>query len=345
MHKLHQLTEQLASALTTADPDDLPTLARLHDQLRSIARLAAESGDLGSALQQVAHTAAELHRLISHTTRQTPITPLTHPPQQTAPDHSTLRVPARDLDLLINTVGRLAVAQSLATQDLQLYAPDNPRLARSIARLSSITHDLHDLSVSTRMAPLDPLFQKLSRLVQDLARKTLKTIEFVALAGHTELDRYAIDLLGDALLHIVRNAVDHGIETPAERAAAGKKPLGRISLRACNNADELLIQITDDGRGLNKTRILQQAVDSGFVLPSQPLDEQAAFRLIFHPGLTTARHPTDISGRGVGLDVAQRNVAAIRGRIDVLSAEGRGTTFTIRLPIALAEPHRQTAAA
>jgi two-component system chemotaxis sensor kinase CheA len=202
--------------------------------------------------------------------------------------------------------------------------------------LGKITRELQDLSMSMRMVPIQGVFQKMTRLVRDVARKAGKEIDFVVVGGETELDRNVVEAISDPLVHMVRNSVDHGIEPPDKREQVGKARAGRVQLRAYHQAGSIVIEITDDGRGLNKRRILEKAIAAGIVKPGQELSDQDLFKLIFHAGLSTAERITDISGRGVGMDVVRKNVEAMRGRIDITSTEGAGSTFTIRLPLTLA---------
>lgn len=247
-----------------------------------------------------------------------------------------VKVSTDRLDSLINMVGELVIAQAMVSQDMAQLASQDRRVARNLSQLSKITRELQDLSMSLRMVPIQGVFQKMARLVRDLARKTDKQIEFVVTGGETELDRNVVEVISDPLVHMIRNAVDHGIETPQERVKAGKNPAGKLTLRAYHQGGNICIQIADDGRGLDRKRILQKAIDNGLVRQGQELSDQEIFNLIFAPGLSTAQKVTDVSGRGVGMDVVKRNVEALRGQIDISSIEGKGTTFTIRLPLTLA---------
>jgi two-component system chemotaxis sensor kinase CheA len=190
--------------------------------------------------------------------------------------------------------------------------------------------------MSMRMVPILGVFQKMSRLVRDLSSKFGKQLELELAGGETELDRNVVEAISDPLVHMVRNAADHGIEAPADREKAGKSRVGRIHLRAFHQAGNIVIEITDDGKGINRKRVRQKAIEAGVVRPDQELSEQETLALIFHAGLSTAEKVTDVSGRGVGMDVVKRNVEALRGRIDIASVEGSGSTFTIRLPLTLA---------
>jgi two-component system chemotaxis sensor kinase CheA len=176
----------------------------------------------------------------------------------------------------------------------------------------------------------------MARLVRDLGRKFGKEIDLKIIGGETELDRNVVEAISDPLVHMVRNSVDHGLETPDEREKAGKPRAGRVELRAYHQGGNIVIDITDDGRGLNKEKILKKAKEAGIVREGQELSEQEIFKLVLHAGLSTADKLTDVSGRGVGMDVVRKNVEALRGRIDISSAKGKGSTFSIRLPLTLA---------
>jgi two-component system chemotaxis sensor kinase CheA len=249
---------------------------------------------------------------------------------------AAVRVATARLDTLINTVGELVIAQAMVSQDVMALVSGNQRTARNLSQLGKLTRELQDLTMTMRMVPIAGLFQKMSRLVRDLARKAGKEIELRIIGGDTELDRNLVESVADPLVHMVRNAADHGVENIEERRVAGKPPAGHIELKAYHQAGNIIIEISDDGRGLNKDRILKKALAAGLIKQGQELSEQEIFRLIFAPGLSTAEKVTDVSGRGVGMDVVRRNVEALRGRIDIASELGKGSTFTIRLPLTLA---------
>jgi two-component system chemotaxis sensor kinase CheA len=233
-------------------------------------------------------------------------------------------------------VGELVIAQAMVTQDIARLISSNPRAARNLSHLGKITRELQDLTMAMRMVPIQGVFQKMARLVRDLTRKAGKQIDLKITGGDTELDRNLVEALADPLVHMVRNAADHGIENPEDRVKIGKNPAGHVELRAYHQAGNIVVEIRDDGRGLNKAKILAKAKAVGLVKDGQELSEQDIFRLIFAPGLSTAEKITEISGRGVGMDVVRKNVEALRGRIDIESVEGQGSTFAIRLPLTLA---------
>ena len=209
-------------------------------------------------------------------------------------------------------------------------------LSRKVVHQSKIIRELQELSMVMRMVPIQGVFQKMARIVRDLSHKTGKQIDFVTRGEETELDRNIVDKITDPLVHMIRNSVDHGIESSEERAKTGKKPVGRIELRAYHQAGNIVIEIQDDGKGLNKERILQKAIEGGFVETGQQLSDEEIFKFIFRPGLSTAEKVTAVSGRGVGMDVVKRNIDSLRGKIDISSTPGQGSTFTIRLPLTLA---------
>jgi two-component system, chemotaxis family, sensor kinase CheA len=261
------------------------------------------------------------------------------PPATSTPTtgEAVIKVATGRLDTLIDAVGELVIAQAMVAQDLTGGASAaDPRLARNLSHLGKITRGLQDISMSMRMVPIAAVFQKMARLTRDVARKAVKDVEFSQTGGETELDRNVVDAISDPLVHMVRNAIDHGLENPEDRLKAGKPRAGHLGLKAFHQAGNVVIEINDDGRGLNLQKIVQKAIATGVMREGQELSEQEIFQLIFHPGLSTAEKVTDISGRGVGMDVVRKNVEALRGRIEIASAPGKGSTFTVRLPLTLA---------
>jgi two-component system chemotaxis sensor kinase CheA len=212
----------------------------------------------------------------------------------------------------------------------------SPAVLRSLAQLARITGELQKTAMSMRMMPVGGLFQKMNRLVRDLGRKSGKQVEMEAIGGETELDRNVVEELADPLMHMVRNAIDHGLEPPEERRAAGKDPIGRIRLRACHQAGHIVIEIADDGRGLIREKILDKARRTGLIENGAGLSDSEVFNFIFHAGFSTAARVTDISGRGVGMDVVRKQIQKLRGRVEIESAPGKGTSFVLRLPLTLA---------
>jgi two-component system chemotaxis sensor kinase CheA len=248
----------------------------------------------------------------------------------------TIKVNTVRLDNLINMVGELVIAQLMVVEDVNKTMASENSLVRNVAHQSKITRELQELSMSMRMVPISGVFQKMTRLVRDLSQKAAKKVNLTISGEDTELDRNIVDKIADPLVHMIRNSVDHGIEPAEERAKAGKNSAGQIKLRAFHQSGNIVIEIEDDGKGLDKDRILKKAVKNGIVSPDQQLSEQEIFKLIYHAGLSTAEKVTSVSGRGVGMDVVKKNVESLRGRIDIASVLGKGTTFAIRLPLTLA---------
>lgn len=248
----------------------------------------------------------------------------------------TVKVDTRKLDGLIDMVGELVILQSLIHESPALARVGDERLSRNLAQLRRITTDLQRGAMSMRMVPIRQTFQKMSRLVRDLCRKSGKQVELILVGEDTELDRKVVEDINDPLMHMVRNSIDHGIEPADKRLAAGKREAGRLWLRAFHQGGNIVIEIADDGGGLNTKRILDKATSQGLVPEGQSLTDDEINMLIFKPGFSTAEKITEISGRGVGMDVVRRNIEALRGRIDISSALGTGTTFSIKLPLTLA---------
>ncbi|GMW01768.1 MAG: hypothetical protein AMXMBFR84_29050 [Candidatus Hydrogenedentota bacterium] len=248
-----------------------------------------------------------------------------------------LKVDAERLDKLVDMIGELVIVQSMVTQTDGFRKSASAMALRNLDQLDRITRDLQQTGMSLRMVPLRSTFQKITRLVRDLAQKTGKEVEFVVSGEDTEIDKSMVDQIGDPLVHMIRNAVDHGLEdTAAERMEAGKPAKGTIELHAFHRHGNLVIEIRDDGRGLDRDRILAKAHERGIEWAGDHMSDPEVWNLIFEAGFSTAKTVTDVSGRGVGMDVVRRNVAQLRGRVDIQSVLGRGTTFSIRLPLTLA---------
>lgn len=247
-----------------------------------------------------------------------------------------VRVDTAKLDSLIDLVGELVIAQAMVAQDQALAATASEPLARSLGRLRGISSELQKTALALRMVPIRASFQKMARLVRDLSNQLGKEMRLVLEGEETELDRTLVEELGDPLVHMIRNAADHGIEASAERAERGKDPCGTITLRAFHRGGMVILQVRDDGRGLSASRIRAKAVERGLVGADEPLSDREVLDLIFAPGFSLAKQVTDLSGRGVGMDVVRRNIERLRGTIEIDSAEGAGTMFTISLPLTLA---------
>ena len=247
-----------------------------------------------------------------------------------------VKVDTAKLDYLVDMAGEMVIAESMLRHHPELAGLHSPAVLQCLAQLARITSDLQKTVMSMRMVPIGGLFQKMNRLIRDLARKTGKRVELQAIGADTELDRNVVEELADPVMHMVRNAVDHGLGTEQERLAAGKDPVGHVRLRACHQAGHIVIEISDDGRGLNRDAILDKARRMGLVEGESSFTESEIFELIFHPGFSTAGQVTDVSGRGVGMDVVKKRIQKLRGHVEVASTPGRGTSFFLRMPLTLA---------
>lgn len=267
------------------------------------------------------------------------------PAKQAAPEETAkaasaqslvIKIDTQKLDSLMDLVGELVIAESLVSQDDGVHKVQSPTLARNLAQLGRITDDLQRTAMSLRLVPIRATFQKMHRLVRDLAHRQGKKVELVVKGEETELDRTIIEEINDPLMHMIRNSVDHGIERPEIREQRGKPGKGRIQLSAFHQAGAIVIEVRDDGNGLNKDKILAKAISKGLAQPGEKLDEKEIFSFIFAPGFSTADQITEISGRGVGMDVVRRNIEKLRGKIEVQSTPGEGSSFSIFLPLTLA---------
>lgn len=254
----------------------------------------------------------------------------------TAKINSVVKVDTLKLDSLFDLVGEMVIAHSLIAQDPELQEIRSQRLIRNLSQLSRITNDLQKTAMSIRMVPIRATFQKMQRVVRDICAKVNKHVELHFSGEDTELDRTIIEEISDPLIHMVRNSIDHGIESEEVRLQRGKNPVGVITLNAFHQGGSIVIQISDDGNGLNKEKILAKALEKGIVTKDQQLSEKEIYGLIFAPGFSTADQITEISGRGVGMDVVTRNIEKLRGKIDTQSTPGKGSTFSIYLPLTLA---------
>ncbi|MBY5786848.1 chemotaxis protein CheA [Rhizobium leguminosarum] len=245
-----------------------------------------------------------------------------------------VRVPAERLDELMDRVGELVIAQSRLSQ---LASASTDIALRSVSEeIERLSGELRDTMMVLRMVPVATLFSRFRRLVHDLARETGKVIELVTEGESTEVDKTVIERLADPLVHLVRNSIDHGLETPADRLASGKTEAGTVTLSARQAGGEVIISIKDDGRGINRERVRAKAESSGLIQPGQPLSDSELLQLIFAPGFSTAAAITNLSGRGVGMDVVKKTVEALRGAIDIVSVPGQGSEVSLRIPLTLA---------
>tara|TARA_R110001592_G_scaffold38315_2_gene126476 strand:- start:16542 stop:18653 length:2112 start_codon:yes stop_codon:yes gene_type:complete len=260
-----------------------------------------------------------------------------HQRKESKPESSSIRVGTDKVDSLINMVGELVITQSMLNELGKDFSVSSvPKLLEGLERLSLHTRELQESVMRIRMLPISFTFSRFPRLVHDMSKSLHKKVELILLGEQTELDKTVMEKIGDPLVHLVRNSLDHGLELPANRLAAGKDEMGKITLNAFHQGGNIVIQIIDDGAGLNEERILEKAIEKGLVSPNEALDSSQIHDLIFQPGFSTAETVTDISGRGVGMDVVRRNIQELNGTVDVESTPGIGSIFTIRLPLTLA---------
>jgi len=248
-----------------------------------------------------------------------------------------VKVDTDKLDSMVDMVGELAIAQSMLRQNDLITASRDRKLDQTVNQLNLVTSGLQKTAMSLRMEPIKNTFQKMLRLVRDLAKKAGKEAQLVMSGEDTEIDRNMVEEMCEPMVHMIRNSIDHGLELPEEREAVNKPRRGTICLRAYHKGGEIVVEIEDDGRGLNREKILEKARSSGLIKEDEKLTDSEINNLIFHPGLSTAEKVTDISGRGVGMDVVKsRIIEKLRGRVDVQSTPGKGSTVYIRLPLTLA---------
>ena len=249
---------------------------------------------------------------------------------------NSIRVAVAKVDALINLVGELVITQAMLRQRSEHLDPvANEALMSGLVQLERNTRDLQESVMGVRMLPVDFAFSRFPRMVRDLATRLDKKVHLRTHGEATELDKGVIEKIVDPLVHLVRNAIDHGLELPAERRAAGKDETGTVTLSAAHQGANIVIEIADDGRGLDRDRILRKAAERGIAMPDNPTDAQV-WDLVFAPGFSTVEKLTDLSGRGVGMDVVKKNIAALGGHVEIRSRTGQGTTVAIRLPLTMA---------
>ncbi len=248
--------------------------------------------------------------------------------------HSSVRVDAFKLDDMVALVGELVIAQAKLSQLASTIA--EPSLQSVAEEIELLSGSLRDRTLSMRMLPIGTTFDRFRRLVRDLSHELGKEIELVTQGAETELDKTVIEQLGDPLVHLLRNSIDHGIESPAEREAAGKPRKGTLVLSAEHSGGHVLIRIFDNGKGLDRSKLAAKGVERGLITDPDSMSDKDVFNLVFHPGFSTAEKVTNVSGRGVGMDVVKRGIESLRGSVDIDSTKGVGTTVTVKLPLTLA---------
>jgi two-component system chemotaxis sensor kinase CheA len=300
----------------------------------TITKILAEEISIEDQKTEVAHSTAAAEILEQSPT----VNPNPKAKSKTAaPESSSIRVSIDKVDSLINMVGELVITQSMLGQLGENFDISRvQRLQEGLAQLEHNTRELQESVMKIRMMPISFVFSRFPRLVRDVSRSLNKKIDLILSGENTELDKTVMEKIGDPMVHLIRNSIDHGIETPDVRTAAGKPETGTVQLNAFHQSGNIVIEIKDDGAGLNKERIQQKAVENGLIDEATQLTDEQIFDLIFQPGFSTADAVSDLSGRGVGMDVVRRNISSLNGSIEVSSETGKGSRFVIRLPLTLA---------
>jgi two-component system chemotaxis sensor kinase CheA len=254
--------------------------------------------------------------------------------EKKAAEARLIRVQADKLDQLIDLVGELVIAGAGA--NLLAQKSGQTSLVEATSVVSRLVESIRDSALQLRMVQIGDTFNRFHRVVRDVARELHKDMQLVVSGGETELDKSVVEKIGDPLMHLVRNAIDHGIEAAGIRLAAGKPAQGRVELNAYHDSGSIVIEVADDGGGLPREKILNKAIERGIVQAGDTLSDEDVFNLIFQPGFSTAEQVSNLSGRGVGMDVVRKNIQALRGTVEVHSTEGEGSRFVIRLPLTLA---------
>jgi len=256
-------------------------------------------------------------------------------PRPVAKLRETVKVDLERVDSMVEMIGELIIVESMLKHSRELNT-ESLQLRNTLGQLGKISRDLQNAAMRMRTVPVHGVFQKMARLTREVGKKAGKEVVLVTSGEGTEMDRAMVERLEDPLVHMVRNACDHGIESPADRIAAGKPPAGVLTLSASHKGGSIIIELSDDGAGLNRERIMKKAIEKGLVPAGAQLSDSEVFQLIFAPGFSTAAKVTEVSGRGVGMDVVKRNIESMRGRVLIESTPGRGSTFRLVLPLTLA---------
>jgi len=344
-HRVENLLDLARSGRHAMGPADVDVVLRAVDLLSSMMRDigARLKGQPPTDLEPAAQSLIEVVERCISGQGEAP-SPAVAPPvhagakadAKTTTETASIKVDTRKLDSLVDAVGELIIVQSLIQEDPALATRIDSRLAGNLGQLKRITADLQRSAMALRMVPIRQAFQKVSRIVRDLSRKAGKSVELVLSGEDTELDRKVVEEITDPLMHMVRNSLDHGIEPSAARAAAGKRQQARLALSAYHQGGHIVIEIADDGKGLDTEKIKSKAIERGLIAPGATPSVEEIHLMIFQAGFSTADKVTEISGRGVGMDVVRRNIDALRGSIAIASEPGKGTTFQIKLPLTLA---------
>jgi len=319
-------------AVLQHQPSSVPS--RNDTLLQRVAQLSSQASDATEPSPGLAELAAAVETGAPPTATSPPADSGGESPKRS--EKMAVKVDTGKLDYLVDMAGEMVIAETLVRHDPELSKVKNPRLHRNLQQLTRITAELQKTAMAMRLVPIGPLFKKMARLVRDLSRQFGKQVEMVTEGDEIELDRTIVEELSDPLMHMVRNSLDHGIEPPDERQACGKPGTARLLLKAHHQAGQVVIEITDDGRGLNREKIAAKAIEKGLIASPDQLPEKEIYELIFAPGFSTAAQVTNVSGRGVGMDVVRRGIEKLRGRIEIQTAAGLGATFFLKLPLTLA---------
>ena len=263
-------------------------------------------------------------------------------PKKKAEAATTIRVDLERLDALVNLVGELVIDRTRFVnidESLRIQAPQlklSSAMTETLQQFGRHMNEIQDIIMKVRMVPVGSVFNKYPRIVRDLARQLGKQIDLTLDGEETEFDKTLVEQIADPLVHLIRNACDHGVEMPAERTASGKTPNGSVTLSARQEGNQILIMISDDGKGMDVNRIKAKAIEKGLITADQPMSERDIFNLIFEPGFSTAEKVTTVSGRGVGMDVVKKQISKLKGMVEIASTPGKGSTITIQLPLTLA---------
>ncbi len=321
--------EAIRQVFEWAEGDCDLTIERLPGETQPTTAAVATAPAVPAPIPATTATQAAPPQAVSAAKQETPVSGLG--------DSGSIRVSVEKIDELMNTVGELVITQAMLSQlGAQFDGADAEKLRGGLAQLERNMRELQESVMRVRMLPISFVFSRFPRMVRDLAQRLGKQIELKLTGEQTELDKTVLEKIGDPLVHLVRNSIDHGIELPEARIAGGKSAEGTVQLDACHRGGNIAVEVSDDGGGLDKERILAKARARGLVGPDDSPTDAEIYELIFLPGFSTADKTTDVSGRGVGMDVVRRNVKELGGKVDVRSEPGRGSRFTITLPLTLA---------
>jgi two-component system chemotaxis sensor kinase CheA len=335
-HSLETLLDELRSGRLSVTTEIADLLFKSVDVMRDLLRGLQSSTP--HETQRVADLQSEIERIIKGLPGGVRVeTPPDASHHQGGPDSGSIRVSTQKIDELMNIVGELVIVQAMLNeQALGLTGPAGGPFRSGVAQLERNTRELQESVMRARMLPISFVFGRFQRMARELAQRLGKQIDLTLTGENTEIDKTMLEKIGDPLTHLVRNSIDHGVELPEIRLQAGKPAVGTVRLEAYHRGGNIAVEVTDDGAGLDKDRILAKARSRGLVGPNQTLTDHEIHELIFAPGLSTADKATDVSGRGVGMDVVRRNVQELGGKVEIRSERGRGSRFTITLPLTLA---------